>query len=813
MIISPPFLPEVGALEEAAWLDAAMAPPLSKLQDTLAPEGSFPLSRALAWHNGVHLQAPKSAAGAFLPVRAIADGRVVFVHEPTKPVHSDKPDADHPLNYNPFGSPPAPAWTSDGFLVIEHTTEIGAAGTTPTEIRYFSAYMHLASLAPCPGRKAAWQAGDAVHRKDELGAPGAIYGHAGQIHFEICCDEAQLRRILGREPEASDPLEPAAPTADGRTDSVFGSIHVYLPAGTPTRGAAPVEHLRPSRTATDSSALPGQVVPDTLAQAQWVSITCDKGSATVASFDRFGQPIGTAPPETDFEYNLYAEASRRHDSLSKAQSVTPAAPASSGAPAAAAGSMPPPPSSSIRSSPSGWYELLRFARKLGPDPLPEAAAHWRRIATPQGLVWVDLNAPGTFKFSDADFLPALGWHCFGDDATPTDQRCDSLRLKRLISDRDPANPHRLTTGHLVKRLGRGDVRALLRRAICRFPSEWDQKDIEARYGWLTTVDGQASDDDANAIRKWQRFVAHARALSFPDLPADFLQAQWRFHPREFIGVMRKCGWLSTAELNRVYSNTPVTTIQQYVVAFNQMTRKYGFNVIRRLPHMLGQGAVESDAMKSMQETAQALITQDGRTVGGKIYPDSRKNERELGHWWGALQEERVEWYGATKFNSKGLNIATSYNWRSGNMDDPDAQKFRGRGFKQLTGLFNYSEYWVYRGWLQRSSFDASWWRDPQYEAKNRGRMAKRSPVIENPQVVAANPFNCMDSGGWYMCFQRNKVLIEMDTDNLNKPSAQRDLDKEKDIIKKVTYAINGGQIGDEERLFHTRKAKKIIYDY
>jgi predicted chitinase len=534
-----------------------------------------------------------------------------------------------------------------------------------------------------------------------------------------------LRRILGRGPDASDPLEPAAPTADGRIDSVFGSIHVYLPAGTPTRSAPPVEHLRANVVATGASTPPGQVAPDTLGQAQWVSITCNKGSATVVSRDRFGQPIGAAPSETDFEYNLYAEANRRHDSLFRAMPGTPAA----------AGSAPPPPNS----SPSGWYELLRFGRKLGPDPLPEAAAHWRRIATPQGLVWADLNAQGTFKFSDADFPHALGWHCFGDDASPTDQRCDSLHLKRLISDRDPANPHRLTTGHLVKRLGREDVRARLRRAICRFPSEWDQKDIEARYGWLRAAEENSTDDDASATRKWQRFVIHARALSFPDLPADFLKAQWRFHPREFIGVMRKCGWLSKEDLvqtlpmhamrlvkgtylweqvpatNANFATNPIA--RDHRIPMNVALRRWAINTPTRMATFLGN---------SLQETM----------------------------WLGRLSE----------LGGPGLWYAPWY----------------GRGFLQLTNPANYVAYWRYRGRqvleslhtamvveykkiaaLAPSQRSNSGLQDSNFSSLNQDILRWRSEVSsDNPAKTEEDFFAPADSAGFY--WAKNGMSKEAD---------------------------------------------------
>ena len=560
MIISPPFLPDRAQLSEEAWLDIAMAQPLSRLSSTGAPEGSFPLSLRLAWHNGLHIQAPQPD-GSYLPVRAIADGKVVYVHAPTTP----NADVTHALNYNPFGDgTPSAAWTSDGFVVIRHTTEIGAAGSTPTEVSYFSAYMHLSHIANCPKRHVPWEAGDDIHRKDELGAPGRIYGHGGQIHFEICCDEANLRQFVPRAPAWTDPLAPVAPSADGRTDSVFGSMYVYLPAGTPTSITPPSLHVR-AATSVDAPALP---------QSQWVQITYDMGSAILGSHTPSGEPIGKRCHAKDFEYNLYAKANERHGSLDAATQAL--------------------------SSPSGWYELLRFGRNLGPDPLPAHAAHWREIPTATGTVWADLNAEGTFKFSDADFPAFKGWNCFDDDLSPTDQRCDSLHLKTLIRDPDPRNDRRMEPVQLARRLGEPTVR----RAICRFPSEWDQSTIVERYSWLLTEDFKSTDDDATGAKKWERFVNHARAISFSNLPAEFLKADWRFHPREFVGVMRTCGWLSENEAKQLFPKTAMRdarprgwvneavspsagNLSAHLIQLNKTMRKYCITTPQRIATFWG----------------------------------------------------------------------------------------------------------------------------------------------------------------------------------------------------------------------------------
>ncbi|MEH2773370.1 M23 family peptidase, partial [Klebsiella pneumoniae] len=137
--------------------------------------------------------------------------------------------------------------------------------------------------------------------------------------------------------------------------------------------------------------------------------------------------------------------------------------------------------------------------------------------------------------------------------------------------------------------------------------------------------------------------------------------------------------------------------------------------------------------------------------------------------------------------------------------DVDAQKFRGRGFKMLTGLNTYSSYWVYRGWLSKNDFDKYWWDDPEYKKKNSAGMKKKPPKIGNPQKVTENAYNCIDTGGFFIVCFKSKVLKIMDEDKIGKSD-------DDSIILKVTKNINGADKGIAERKIATKKSKEMIDD-
>ena len=118
--------------------------------------------------------------------------------------------------------------------------------------------------------------------------------------------------------------------------------------------------------------------------------------------------------------------------------------------------------------------------------------------------------------------------------------------------------------------------------------------------------------------------------------------------------------------------------------------------------------------------------------------------------------------------------------------------------KQLTGKYNYAEYWVYRGWLARSSFTPSWWTRPH----------PIRPDIATPDILLTVPYNTIDAGAWYWEASPNRGLPHLkSTINFHADDGVSE-----QIVERVTRAINGGLYGEENRVYHTLRLHKFFGD-
>jgi predicted chitinase len=712
MILSPPFLPD----RQAGETDEQFVRRCMTGGDP--GSGSYPVSFQMNWHGGVHLTAPNGADNKPLQVRAIADGTVAFVRKPT----AKTTNKNHALNYGA-------GWTDDGCVLIRHETAIGASQSGPTNVVYFSIYMHLSKV------EAALKQGDAIYRKAILGSPGEIYGAANSIHFEIICDDTSIRNFTNR----TGPY--MAVNQDGRTDVLFGSMYFFILVGTDFLAFPPV----------GTSAVPAVVHNNS--EAYPVEMKYEGGDCIMQTYHLDGRPLAQHR-EPEAEYNLFTMATQ-----------------------------------TFPGSASAGYELLRFGRVIGPDPLnPPDHGYWREIAFDGGVGWVNLNELNVLKFSDADF-PSWGnaWWILVDGSSSADSRCKELRILELL---DKNGDLAVTPQEGQAALNDPVMQDQLSHRICKFPTEWDSSTIDKRWAWLQT-DPQTKMDAAS----YARFKAHVTALCFWDKAnLGIGNVHWRFHPTQFVIAFRKCGWFSQNELAQMlprsagqwnpnahppawqYSNISWVTsnarFAPYLNDLNKTLRKYNLLDAKRQIHFLAQTFIET----ALWAISSAAVSSADRTM------------REFG-----------------KGHSKIVNGVVT--WPAPMMEFYTV--FYGRGIMQLTWPANYADYGFYRAFPNVSS--GYHYQDNRLtQASTHHWTGSQSPQQlwfsrYDPEDIADSSFNACDSGAFYWVSKN----IGSHRININRVA---DRAFSTDAVGRISVLVNGGGYGYRERQSYAAFLKRYRDD-
>lgn len=687
--------------------------------------GSYPMGKNRFWHGGVHIHPSDRTT----PIRAIADGEVVAYRY-------DETDAtDAYFDKAPY---------SRSFVLLKHEAELGQTTLGTAKLTFYSLYMHLRPWGEVKGRTGA----QAVNFLVQTVAEHARLGKDGQPVLD-----KHKRPVVVKAHDES-----VAPSADGACHGGNGCKQVRRGDILGYCGSIPDNMTTPSRGIHFEIFFDNVAFLDNAMKTVWgrCTLTCELNvleelqTKEVVAVDP-AKPLTLAKDESGNGFEKIIAGKHSYwVSDDQISSVDVDAPDPRNKKQTIKQRQHHANAKELhcyRKSPVKNQKTLAKGTSIVPwlDPWMKAGEFREEII--DGKRWVQLYVPGTndlywaeksaIKYtSDADWpdFHKLEEHgLFSSDGFIDDDGIQKL-FNAYEKDRADKNLNALAADE-----------DKLRHLITRHPTEWSKQDISKRFVRVTQEDFGAA---KLTPEQFTKLTAHIERLSFweqvPGLPPATML--WHAHPVKFIEQLAKCMWLSKNELELIYPEnsgageaishgTPEDVREKYRLDINKCCYRYGVNSRLRQAHFFGQGAIESRSLNLMLETA-----------------DGTKYE-----------------------NKKDL----------GNCQPGDGPRFKGRGFKQLTGRYNYSEYWCFKGWLKKGKdFDVGWEHDK----------TKRYPRVDNPERLIATTFNCIDAGCWYISVFKSGTVAAMDQDD----------------VRRVTKAINGAYTGLDERTEFTSRIRKVL---
>jgi len=317
----------------------------------------------------------------------------------------------------------------------------------------------------------------------------------------------------------------------------------------------------------------------------------------------------------------------------------------------------------------------------------------------------------------------------------------------------------------------------LRYHVCRHPTEWSAAGLDTKFARLKGDPWKLKENF------YQQQLDHIKKLTFweevTQKPAS--STVWHLHPVAFVAHLKGLRGITKDQLRKIMptpharettSEMHEANLEKFLLPLNEMFERYGISESKiRQCHFIAQMAVETGALSQLAERGFKEHSKD-------------PNYENAGRYYN--EDDRY-------FYAGSAHGAQNYANALGNMGESDAVKFRGRGLLHLTGRVNYAKYWLYRGKIKQEDFTPSWW--------NTSVRNPKAAEIANPQQIAISPYDACDSAGWYWVNESRKK-------DSKRWTGQEAADK--DDVTLVTFVVNGGSNGLDDRKRYLKLAKSIL---
>ncbi|MBX8548027.1 chitinase [Pseudomonas cichorii] len=256
-------------------------------------------------------------------------------------------------------------------------------------------------------------------------------------------------------------------------------------------------------------------------------------------------------------------------------------------------------------------------------------------------------------------------------------------FKDLFAKIDKNNDKEVSSDELSEALKNKDTRDQWSKLIAYHPTEWKDKSGSAKWSKLDTLLEESPKTLKHEKERIDKYVFWDELSGKAAIGESLV---WHFHPVEFVSnaLTQSSTKLTLAMLKKVFTTGDSSKLQQLVDELNPRLAEYKLDTALRLSHFFAQVRIEVGDGYALVES----LNYRPEKLARFSYFSSRPEEADLyGYKPGVQSANQVE-IANRAYN--GVSGVTDLG--NGNIASGDGWKYRGRGLKQLTGRYNYTQF-------------------------------------------------------------------------------------------------------------------------